>query len=275
MVKRMPAVFAGTPAEYNIDGYVLGVLDTAKKVITKDWDMIFCADGGEGTGKSVFVQQAAYYCDPTLTLDRITFTPREFREAVMKAQPYQAVVYDEAFTGLNSRAAMSIINRALVSMLAEIRQKNLFIFVVMPTFFDLDKYVALWRSRGLFHIYTGDNFARGLVAFYNIDKKKDLYIQGKKFYSYTQPRPNFVARFPNHYTVDKAAYKLKKLHSLSDREKKAVTEDLERQIQEELWERVQTCEIELTHTVKMAILNLSSATYFRKLARWNSGREVS
>lgn len=258
-----------------LDGYVLAVLDTAKNVITKDWDMIFLGDGGEGTGKSVFIQQAAKYCDPTLTLDRITFTPREFREAVMNAKPYQAVVYDEAFTGLNSRATMSIINRAIVSMLAEIRQKNLFIFVVMPTFFDLEKYVALWRSRGLFHIYTGDNFERGFVAFYNIDRKKDLYIQGKKFYSYHLPRPNFVARFSNHYTVDKDAYKLKKLHSLSDREKKAVADDLRRQIEDELWERVQTCEIELTHNVKMEILGLSSATYFRKLSRWNAGREVS
>jgi hypothetical protein len=271
----MTILYAGTPQEYSMDGYVQAVLDTAKKVITKDWDMLFCVDGGEGTGKSVFAQQAAYYCDPSLTLAQICFTPKEFREAVVNAKPYQAIVYDEAFTGLNSRATMSIINRALVSMLAEIRQKNLFIFVVMPTFFDLDKYVALWRSRGLFHIYTGDDFQRGLVAFYNIDKKKLLYILGKKFYDYHNPHPNFVARFTNHYTVDKDAYKKKKLLSLTDREKKAASEDLERQIQEELWNRVQECEIELTHTVKMTILGMASATYFRKLSRWNSGREVS
>jgi hypothetical protein len=271
----MTLVFERTPQEYYLDGYIKGVYDTAKSVITKDWDMVFLVDGGEGMGKSVAAQQGATYCDPTFTIERIAFTPKEFREAVLKAKPYQAVIYDEAYTGLSSRSTMGVINRALVSMLAEIRQKNLFIFVVMPTFFDLDKYVALWRSRGLFHIYTGEDFQRGFIAFYNIDKKKDLYIQGKKFYNYHTPRPNFVARFTNHYTVDKEAYKLKKLHSLTEREKKSADEDLARQVEEELWTRLQTLDFNLTHTVKMAILDISSATYFRKLAKWNAEREVS
>lgn len=201
-----------------MDGYLKTALDTAQQVVKKDWDMVFIVDGNEGSGKSWLAIQAAYYCDPTLTLDRVAFTPKEFRTCVMRADKYQSVIYDEAFTGLSSRATMTYINRTLVNMLAEIRQKNLFVFIVMPTFFDLDRYAALWRSRGLIHVYTGQGFKRGYFAFYNTDRKKHLYIEGKKYYSYYKPKPNFIGRFTNTIPIDEEAYRKKKLDSLTARE---------------------------------------------------------
>lgn len=269
----MVLVFEGTPKQYSMDGYVQKVLDTAKSVIKKDWDMIFSIDGPEGSGKSVFAQQCATYCDPGFVIDRITFTPNEFQKAVTNAQPYQAVIYDEAFTGLNSRATMSVINRALVQMLAEIRQKNLFIFVVMPTFFDLDKYVAIWRTRGLFHVYTGENFERGYVAFYNRDKKKDLYILGKKFYNYNQPKPNFIGRFSNHYTVEKDAYRKLKLESLKHHENKAFDKEIAKAAQQLMFERLQECSVEMDHNVRIAILGIPRSTYFLRLREYAAEKD--
>jgi hypothetical protein len=116
---------------------------------------------------------------------------------------------------------MSDINKTLVSMLAEIRQKNLFVFIVMPTFFDLDKYAAIWRSRGLIHVYTDKGYGRGYFSYYNKDRKKNLYIIGKKFYDYKRPRPNFRGRFTNYYTVDEVEYRQKKLKALSEHKTKA------------------------------------------------------
>lgn len=204
--------------EYYMDNFLQKNLELAKAALKKDWDMVICIDGMEGSGKSVITQQIAYYCDPTLTVDRITFTPKEFRDAILNAKKYQAIVYDEAYTGLSSRSAMSGVNKALVSMLAEIRQKNLFVFVVMPTFFDLDKYVAVWRSRALIHVYTKQGFERGRFAFFNVDRKKMLYMGGKKFYNYGVTKANFVGDFRNHYTVDEPAYRKKKAESLSDKD---------------------------------------------------------
>lgn len=266
----MPIVKIGNH-EFFIDGYVKSVLDQAKDVIKKDWDMIFLVDGFEGTGKSQFSSQAAFYCDPTFNINRICFSPREFREAIVNAQPFEAIVYDEAYTGLSSRSAMSMINRTLIQMLAEIRQKNLFVFVVMPSFFDSDKYIALWRSRGLFHIYTSDTFERGYFCFFNVDKKKDLYIIGKKFYNYTKPRANFFGRFGNHYVIDEAAYRRKKKDALESREKKRAEEEMKRELQNELFERLQQFDPtneKINHDLKMQILDLSRATYFRKLAQY-------
>ncbi len=200
-----------------MDGYLKKNLDQAKKVIKKDWDMIFCVDGYEGSGKSVLAQQCAYYCDNTIDIDRITFTPQEFIDAINKASKFQAVVYDEAYGGMSSRAAMSEVNRSLMAVLAEIRQKNLFVFIVLPCFFELDKYAAVWRSRALLHVYTGDDFQRGFFSFYSQDRKKSLYVLGKKFYSYRQPPCNFHGRFTKGYVVDEESYRIKKNATLKAR----------------------------------------------------------
>jgi len=252
---------------YYLDGYMKQNLDLAKQLVKKDFDMILIYDGYEGSGKSVKVMQDAFYCDPTLTLDRVTFNPNEFRKAIIEAKPYQAVIYDEAYTGLSSRAAMSRINRALVTMLAEIRQKNLFVFVVVPTFFDVDRYVALWRSRALIHIYTGKKFQRGYFMFYSMDRKKQLYVEGKKYYSYFKPRPNFSGRFTNYYVLNEKDYRKKKKEALIKREKAREEIELQREIQTELFRRLAENE-DIPHKTKIEILGIPEATYWYELRKF-------
>jgi hypothetical protein len=201
-----------------MDGYLKENMDKAKKIIKKDWDMVFIVDGYEGSGKSVLAQQVAKHVDPSFNIDRICFSPEEFVKAINSADRYQAVIYDEAYEGLSSRSAMSQVNRSLVAVLAEIRQKNLFVFIVLPCFFELDKYAAVWRSRALIHVYIGDNFERGKFGFYNQERKKQLYVLGKKFYSYYKPPCNFFGSFTKGYTVDEDAYRKKKVDALKVRE---------------------------------------------------------
>ncbi len=179
------------------------------------------------TGKSVLAQQMAFYCDPTLTIDRVCFTPTDFKKAIIKAKKYEAVVYDEAYGGMSSRATLTDMNQSLMKMLAEIRQKNLFVFIVLPCFFELDKYAAVWRSRALIHVYTAAGFKRGFFKFYGQDRKKKLYVVGKKFYNYKVARPNFRGRFVNGYPLNEKEYRARKLQALSirgnDPEKESVT----------------------------------------------------
>lgn len=257
-----------------MDGYLVANLDTAKRIIKKDWDMIFAVDGYEGSGKSVMTMQMAKYVDPELNLDRIVFTPKDFQKAVLEAEKYQAVVYDEAYTGLSSRAAMTMVNRILVRMLAEIRQKNLFIFIVMPTFFDLDKYVALWRSRALIHVYTGDDFERGFFAFYNIDSKKLLYIIGKKFYSYKEVKPDFYGRFTNYYVVDEDLYRKKKRNISIARANAEVEQQLKLELDNRLFIQVMQNGTQLTHEQKAAILGIPISTYYYKLKKYEENADL-
>jgi hypothetical protein len=270
----MVKVFVDTDKEFYMDGYLKQNLDIAKAAIKKDWDMLFVYDGMEGSGKSVKAMQDAFYCDPSLDLNRIVFTPNSFRKGIVNAEQYQAVVYDEAYTGLSSRATMSLINRTLIKMLAEIRQKNLFVFVVLPCFFDLDKYVALWRSRALIHVYTKENFQRGSFAFYNADRKKDLYVNGKKYYSYYKPKPNFIGRFTNHYVVDEKEYRKKKKESLIEREKKEEEAHVRREVEGALFNRVMEME-NLGMEEKRRVLDMPNTTFYRKVKQYKDIGEFS
>lgn len=245
-----------------MDGYLKSNLDIANQVVKKDWDMVFAVDGMEGAGKSVIAQQMAYYNDSTLNIDRICFTPEEFKAAIRKAEKFQAIIYDESYTGLSARATMSQINKSLVSVLAQIRQKQLFVYIVMPTFFDLDKYVALWRSRALIHVYTSGNFERGYFAFYNYERKKDLYVHGKKFYNYNMPKPNFRGRFTNGYMVDEQEYREKKLKAEEVSEQEEENTFDKQLFNKLLFTRLQQPEITITKEMKAKILGVSRGTYY-------------
>lgn len=221
---KFPPRFQGQRNKFNgfyMHPYLLKNLDSAKKAVKKDWDMFFVIDGPEGSGKSVLAQQVAQYVDPNLTLANITFGPGEFRDAVLRAKRFSCIVFDEAYGGLSSRKTMSATNNMLVKMMTEIRQRNLFIIIVLPSFFDLDKYVAIHRSRCLIHVYH-HKFQRGFFRLYSFKQKKLLYLLGKKTYNYNAIKRYIRGKFPNFYTLDIQEYKEKKLNAFRDTNKEDI-----------------------------------------------------
>lgn len=195
--------------EYYLNGFLKDNLDLAKRQVKKNWDMPFAIDGTEGSGKSVLAGQIALYLDPSYSIERCAFTPEQFQDYCLKAEKYQAVVLDEGYGSLSSRGAMSKVNKAIVNMLSIIRRRNLFIIVLIPTFFDLDRYYALWRSRALFHVYHVA-FQRGTFAFYGETRKIKLYAHGKKYYDYHSVKPDFRGDFTKHFIYDQDSYDKKK-----------------------------------------------------------------
>ena len=151
-------------------------------------------------------------------------TPNEFTKAILKAKPFQCIVFDEAFTGLSSRASLTEINKLIVNLMMEMRQKNLFVIIVMPTFFLLDRYAAIFRARGLFHVYLKKG-KRGRWVYFNNKKKKLLYLIGKKLFSYSKPISKFRGRFSDQYTINEQDYRDKKGKALMNksRETRAAT----------------------------------------------------
>lgn len=173
-----------------------------KALQKKDKDYFLILDGMEGAGKSTLAMQIGKFVDPTLTLERICFTPNKFREAIFKASKAQCVIFDEGFTGLSSRAALSKVNKMLISLMMQMRQKNLFVIIVLPTIFLLDKYVAIHRASSLIHIYETKG-VRGYFRLYSAKKKKLLYLIGKPTYDYTKPRTDFHGRFYGKFALGK------------------------------------------------------------------------
>ncbi len=200
---------------FNMDGYHKQIIDDVMMGVKRDGDAIILVVGIEGDGKSVFTMGSAYYAYPNLSLDDITFTPDEFTSRVKRASKYQAIVYDEAITGMRARKWASQVNNALIEMIAQIRQKNLIIFIVIPSFFELEKYIALHRSKVLFEVYLNNKGERGYWRAWGRDKKTKLYVKGKKEYNMKVTYPDRRGTFTNFYPVDEAAYRAKKFEALN------------------------------------------------------------
>lgn len=206
----------GKPTNLYVDERLYNAIEKKikKRIQRKDQDLVWIIDGKERSGKSTFAMQLAKILDPDFNLNQVCMTPEEFTKAVTKAKKGDCIVYDEAFTGLSSRGSLTEINRMLVSLMMEMGQKNLYILIVMPTFFMLDKYVALFRAHGLFHIYE-KNGKRGFWTFFNNKKKNLLYLLGKKLFSYNKPRSKTMGRFANQYVISEEDYRQKKRETLN------------------------------------------------------------
>ena len=204
---------------YHIDPKIKKKWDTLRgmKLQKKDEDRVYIVDGRERTGKSVLALQFARYIDPTFSVDRVCFTPEEFLKNIRESPPGSVVVFDEAFRGLSSKGSQSKVNKMIVQAMMEMGQRNLIIFIVLPTFFLLELYAAVLRSNALFHVYK-DKKGRRIYKTYNYQKKSILYNYGKKKgFSYSVPKCSAKAtggKFFNIYGINEKKYRQKKLESL-------------------------------------------------------------
>jgi transposase len=205
--------------EFKMDNLLQPELDKIKNAVTKkDRDFVTVIDGEEGAGKSVLAQQLAKTLDPDFNIDKICFNADQFIKSLKTSKKHSCIVLDEAFSSANSRSALTEVNRSLIGVATEMRQRNLYVIIVIPSFFDLDKYFALWRCRCLFHVYFAPDGKRGRYIIFPKTAKKYLYLMGKKFYDYSKPKsPYPPCSFPNVYTVDEQEYRTKKAEAFKKR----------------------------------------------------------
>lgn len=198
------------PCELYLNDYEKQCLDDFYYKVSKDWDGIYWVVGGEGDGKSVYDMQRAVYLDPKFSLEKMAFNLRQLEEKIDAAEPFDHITYDEADEGTGVRGRLE---NLLKRKLKTIRDKNLFISLITPTFFDRGKYFAIHRTEFLIHVYS-KNLQRGYFRFFNKERKKKLYIRGKKEWDLGCVRPNFgdegTTRFTNlppGFPIDYEEYK--------------------------------------------------------------------
>jgi len=203
--------------KYNLDNFLI-------KGIEKGHDGIMLVTGLEGTGKSTFTQQLACYCDrdKQLSLDRIVFSGKDLMEAIDKAKPGQSLIFDEAIMDMSSQDFASQMQKILIKKFTLIRKKRLLIFIVIPTFFMLRKYFAIFRTRAMINCICTDGITRGTFRFYSFSKKKKLYLRGYKEMDMGVVKPDFRGKFVDTYGffIDAEAYEDKKDEAI-----KKLTED--------------------------------------------------
>lgn len=203
------AVVEVSGEQYHVEDRLKKAWDNIKdgKIVKMDEDRVYVVDGREGSGKSLFTFQQAAYIDPTIIengMPRITFSAEDtlkmIRQTKSTTKETKAIIFDEAFRGLSSRAALSKTNKQIIQALMEMRQNNLVLFIVLPSFFMLDIYPALSRSTALIHINKKKGKNQRAFYVYNYAKKAKLYNMGlKKGWKYgvfTQHKGRFSNKFP-------------------------------------------------------------------------------
>lgn len=194
--------------EHAIDGWMKSNLDDLKKAVELDWDGVLLYTGDEGDGKSTKCAQDLAYLDPTFNLHRVCGTLAQIKELLPTLKPGQAIQYDESRKDTNTADNVAT-QREFIRIMTENRDKRLYWGIVSATFFDLKKYFAIHRTRVLINVYS-NKMERGYFSFYDREKKKELYIKGRKDWNWSVVSPNFRGRFGKWLPYDAEAYKEKK-----------------------------------------------------------------
>lgn len=195
----------------------------------EDADAVLVIDGKEGTGKSVLALQIAKLMDIDGEID--VKTQLHFNsESVLKTirndalRKGKVVIYDESAEALDVSLSGTKKQKKIKQMFMEVRQQNLIFILVIPSFYDMQKYFAIHRTRALLHVFWKKKtkkpksdadrmFQRGFYYFYNEEGMNRLYNTDKlrKFYVYPRKLSEFTGKFPKDYAgVDEEEYRRRK-----------------------------------------------------------------
>jgi len=194
-------------------------------ILEQRQDRVYLITGREGSGKSTLTFQLAYFCCKLLgkefNINKICFNSKQFADIIRNSEKNDVLVFDEAFNGLSSKGALSKENKELIRLLVECRQRGLIVFIVLPSIFLLEKYVAIFRSHGLINCQISKrNYKDRYYKIYNYKNKKLLYQLGHKYMSYGRPKIRkmyrFYSKFPPSINIEE--YEMKKLEAFRKRE---------------------------------------------------------
>lgn len=214
-----------------IDGFLYKNMEVMVDKIVEDMTFLGVCSSSTfevGTGKSVLMTQLGeiwtkmvndkHGLDLEFTMKNIVFRPEELIERAFELPKYSCILLDE----WEDAHYWSKIGKTLRQFFRKCRQLNLFIIVIIPNFFQLPLNYAISRSAFFIDVKFADGFTRGHFDFYSFNKKRDLYIRGKKTHNYNVTLPDFNGIFQDGYGVNEKEYRQAKLLDMMkyDEEKK-------------------------------------------------------
>jgi len=217
---------------FYMEGYLKANLDILAKKIADDqmFVILITGSGKVRIGKSVLAQQVGKYLSDKInefhkvktsfTIKNITFKGDELQKKAFELPKYSVLDLDEGDDLVEHY--WSKLARDLRRFFRKAGQLNQFVILVLPDFFELPKAYAITRSTCLINVRFVGEFERGYFRFYNFERKKKLYLKGKKYADYSAVTSNFNGKFANVYTVPEQEYRTKKEKDLQEAEEKEV-----------------------------------------------------
>lgn len=194
-------------------------LDFGKKSRAKNNDVVGIICGAEGSGKSSLGGNVMRYMtddkfDPTK--DMIGSDEEDALSKLQNVPKGGNLMFDEGNVFFLSTETMKRQHRDLHKIFSIFRQKNLFVLIILPSFFRLGTYFALDRSQFLLRTYM-KNGERGCFAYYGGKIKDNLYRIGKlKQHDYSVVQPVFRGKFDKCIQLESKEYLKFKEKTLED-----------------------------------------------------------
>jgi len=206
---------------YKITKNIKDGLDKIQKKIISNNDLFVCiVDGRSGTGKSTLASQLAYYCtNGRLSYNDYIYTYEQFNNWIDSCQPGDHMILDESFEIANKRNSRSEDNFKILSKLQKIRAKKVAVWLLLPSFYDLDKNIILNLADWLLHCWRKDFGPRGNFNAYKRNRFKLLWLKGRQNLSYEEKiiRPNLSkCSFSKLFPLDYQTYELRKYESFEE-----------------------------------------------------------
>lgn len=214
---------------FYMEGYLKENLDVVAEKISDDqmFVIIISGSGHVRVGKSVLAHQVGYYLthkvaelnklkEHKYTINNVTFKANELQDKAFAFPRYSCICLDEGDDLMEHYWKQ--MSKDLRRFFRKAGQLNQFIILVMPDFFELPRSFAITRSMFLLNVKFMGKFERGYFDFYNFEKKKELYLKGKKTADYRCVPPNFAGRFTNVYTIDEQEYRAMKRKDLEEKD---------------------------------------------------------
>lgn len=213
---------------YYMSDYLKHSLDTLTKHITNDMQFVglVTGNGMVRNGKSNLSFQVAYYyskeisrktkTDIPFTCNNIVFNADDLIKRAFELPKYSCLVLDEG-DDLTAHH-FSKLALKLKKFFRKCGQLNLFIILILPSFFELPRSYAISRSNFLINVKFVGEFERGFFDFFGPTAKRKLYFNGKKFENYNASSKSFHGRFVKLYTVDEKEYREMKRKDMEENE---------------------------------------------------------
>ena len=186
-------------------------LGELRKLQNKKWDAVGLYAGVEGAGKSVKASQDCAIMDKNFSLENVHFRTEKFLDALTGAKDQSAVLLDEGWDSISNGAKKvnERFQQELQELMRMVRSKSLFIAIVAPTFFDVERYYVMHRANYLIYTKAIDG-ERGYFNFYGRPEMRKLYIYGRKDWNYDASKPAFAGKFSNWMPYTYEEYEAKK-----------------------------------------------------------------
>lgn len=256
-----------------MDGALVELVEIYARNIVKDNQFAInmgSSTFGVRTGKSTLAQQICYYytyrvnklhgLDIIFDHRNIVFNSEDLIKRAAAVPRYSALILDEGDD--LTEHAFSKTMKDLQKFFRKSGQLNLFIILILPSFFDCPKFLAMNRTNAFIDVKFEGEFDRGYFEYYNFTDKKKLYVKGKKFHDYDVQRatiPN--GRFVNKYCVDEEIYRKMKLDDFIKKD-----DEIEEKIPMKVYRKIES-EI-FTKVFKAIKMDMRGKISVKKMAKY-------